>query len=149
MYGVCKSSSQAQGGYNYLMKEEKHINGVDDAQAYHRLKASMMVLGMNAEEEINQVMRLLSAILLLGNIEFEDHGLDQRATIAEQSTEAFQDVAALLQVDETALEWSLTSHLLPSTKNSRELGRRVKDRVASLFNRYVCCQRLAGGVGGS
>lgn len=79
------------------MKEERRITGVDDAQAYHNLKNSMKIVGIQ-DEEIQEVMRLLSAILLLGNIDFVDHGSDERATVASESQQTIQDVAHLLQV---------------------------------------------------
>jgi myosin heavy subunit len=71
----------SEGGYAYLQGEQRCIHGVDDKAAFARLQHSMSGVGMSAAEQ-EQVFRLLSATLLLGEVDFEDHGLDQRATIA-------------------------------------------------------------------
>jgi myosin heavy subunit len=69
------------GGYAYLMREERRVPGVDDAAGFALLRESMRVIGIGDEQQVH-VFRLLSAILLLGEVEFDDHGLDQRATVS-------------------------------------------------------------------
>jgi len=66
--------------------------------------------------------------------------LDQRATIA--NPQVLQDVAELLQVDATELEWALTSSVLAINNADGDHKRRVKDRVGSLFNRDSLAKEL-------
>lgn len=86
--------------------------GSDDSIAFDELRNAMKVLGFKARH-VSSIFRLLSAILLLGNLRFEDRG--ERDLNSESAWVANHDVldtvAALLGIEAEDLERGLTNKL--------------------------------------
>lgn len=85
----------------------------DDSIAFEDLRAAMKILGFKPRH-VSSIFRLLSAILVLGNLEFGDHP-DQREFQAEPAWVANRDVldkaAGLLGVQPDDLERALTNQV--------------------------------------
>lgn len=91
--------------YHYLNQSGCiEIEKVNDAEAFGDLKIAMTVLGIKDETQ-ESIFRALSAILLLGNVEFKSDGKDGCVVTnpAELAT-----VAELLGVDTAKLNTTLT-----------------------------------------
>lgn len=86
--------------------------GSDDSIAFDELRAAMKVLGFKPRY-ISAIFRLLSAILLLGNITFEDRGerdlSSESAWVANRET--LDAAAELLGISATDLERGLTNRV--------------------------------------
>ena len=80
------------------------IDDLDDAESYRVVQQAMGVVGAS-ESERASVFRLLSGILLLGNVDFEDSGA---AGSQVTSGDELGKVAELLQVDPDEPEKALT-----------------------------------------
>ncbi|KAL9934758.1 hypothetical protein V8E36_006533 [Tilletia maclaganii] len=118
----------------------------DDSIAMDELRASMKILGFK-QKHIASIFSLLSAILLLGNIEFADPGaradLDSEAAHVSNRA-ALEDAAELLGVDIDTLEQALTTRtrfvrkelVCTYLKADAAAGQRdnlVRDLYATLF----------------
>jgi len=96
----------------HVMKPENYaylstctsIDDMDDTESYDVVQQAMSVVGVSEAEQAS-VFRLLSGILLLGNVDFEDSGA---AGSQVASGDELGKVAALLQVDADELEKALT-----------------------------------------
>ncbi|CAM9520796.1 unnamed protein product, partial [Discosporangium mesarthrocarpum] len=98
--------------YEFLMKEERIIPGVDDAEEFPKLKEAMLSMGIKREEQCN-LFKLLSGVLATGNVTFQDHGDGNRATVMDRSPEgALHLTAKMMGVDAEALEKALTTATL-------------------------------------
>ena len=91
--------------YNYLKGSKCFdIDGVDDKEEFEIVKGAFATLGLTAEQQ-QHVLRVVSAILMLGNVEVAED--DNRvATIA--SEEELEIVAGLLGMDTGELQRGLT-----------------------------------------
>ncbi|CAD6906470.1 unnamed protein product [Tilletia controversa] len=118
----------------------------DDSIAMDDLRAAMKILGFKAKHTAS-IFSLLSAILLLGNIEFADPGArsdidSEAAHVANRAT--LEDAADLLGVDPDTLEQALTSRTrfvrkelvctyLTADAAVRQRDNLVRDLYATLF----------------
>jgi myosin heavy subunit len=97
-----------------LLKPEKYhylnqsgcieIENVNDGEAFGDLKIAMTVLGITIETQ-DSIFRVLSAVLLLGNVEFKSDGKDG-CVVTNPADLA--SVAELLGVDTARLTTTLT-----------------------------------------
>lgn len=62
--------------YAYLKNSNWFINGVDDKEEFKSLISSFKIMGLNGNEQ-NDIFRLVSSILHLGNIEIGQESIDQ------------------------------------------------------------------------
>lgn len=53
-----------------------------------------------SEAQINEIFKILSAILLIGNIKFDLREMDDSAVLSKQSVDTAKKVASLLGVNE-------------------------------------------------
>lgn len=91
--------------YHYLNQSGCiSLDKVDDGELFGNVRIAMTVLGISNETQ-DSIFRVLSAVLLLGNIEFKSDG---KEGCAIKSTEELSSVAALLNVDGAALSNALT-----------------------------------------
>ncbi|XP_068165927.1 unconventional myosin-VIIb-like [Antennarius striatus] len=91
-------------------------DGRDDAADFQRICSAMGVFF--SERERLQVLKLLAAILHLGNVRFQantDRNLETSDVI---TWERFSAAAALLEVDQCLLAWSLTHRSLTTSRDS-------------------------------
>ena len=96
------------------------VKGFDDADEYLQMRSAMGLVGFSEEQQV-ACMRLVGAVLSLGNITFGGGGAagskPHRAT-AGAGHDALVASAKLLGVDTTALEKALTHHTITSAMES-------------------------------
>jgi len=59
------------GDYNYLKGSEETSPGFDDSESFQKIKETMNLIGLSKETQ-ESYFRILSAILLVGNLIFEE-----------------------------------------------------------------------------
>jgi hypothetical protein len=93
--------------YKYLTQSNKTIiKNVDDAEVFKDTLEGME--NIFEKKYINQIFRILSAILLLGNIEFVDNE-DDSTSISKSSEDLIKKISSLLEIDGQQLhEYLLT-----------------------------------------
>ncbi|KAM9323016.1 unconventional myosin-VIIa-like [Pholidichthys leucotaenia] len=79
----------------------------DDAKDYKRINAGMKILTFS-ESHCQEILKLLAAILHLGNVSFEGTTKDNLETSDVSQSEHFSMVASLLEVQKSSLATSLT-----------------------------------------
>eukprot|EP00929_Paragymnodinium_shiwhaense_P013635 TRINITY_DN121480_c0_g1_i1.p1 TRINITY_DN121480_c0_g1~~TRINITY_DN121480_c0_g1_i1.p1 ORF type:complete len:1589 (+),score=477.23 TRINITY_DN121480_c0_g1_i1:91-4857(+) len=79
--------------YRYLQEGQTTAPGVDDKRCFEELREAFAALGMDAAKQL-EVFKVVGAVLLLGNLDFEAEGEGSRLINAEAAVEA----AALLGV---------------------------------------------------
>lgn len=104
--------------YKYLMYDAHHRESMENpAFTLDLVRAAMISAGFS-EENMDDIFSLLSGILSLGNLEFEDNGDDLLATTVLVSNQRTLDVSAqLFQVKPSALNDALVSHKLYQGSN--------------------------------
>ncbi|KAJ3408544.1 cytochrome c oxidase subunit 1 [Chytridiales sp. JEL 0842] len=100
-----KYNLQFAKDYNYLSKSEcTEIEGVSDKSKFENLRLAMTVLKMSSAE-IDGIMRALSAILWIGNIEFKDSANMESVTVG--TPDIVKTIADLLAINEKKLSEAL------------------------------------------
>lgn len=90
--------------YHYLNQSGCiDIDGVDDSKHFEELKLALTVLNITPED-LDGLLRSLSAVLHIGNMEYEE-GSNDSAKI--KTTQTFQKIIKLLEIDEKELSNSL------------------------------------------
>ncbi|ULT80565.1 hypothetical protein L3Y34_010855 [Caenorhabditis briggsae] len=79
--------------YRFLVNHGITLPNVDDVQEFHSTLNSMKIMGF-ADEEISSILRVVSAILLLGNLEFTQEKKSDQAML--QDDRVIQKVCHLL-----------------------------------------------------
>ncbi|TDH65436.1 hypothetical protein CCR75_008602 [Bremia lactucae] len=122
-YELCRGSSVSERHalrledvttYTYLNQSNcvERLDGVDDSASYLVTRRAMSSIGMTTEEQLN-VMKIVSAVLHLGNVTFKmdtRHGTkDDDASVVDMNTCGMnlEAVCVLLGVDETVLQSTL------------------------------------------
>ena len=100
--------------YAYLREGPADAEGINDADEWSATTNKMEILGF-AQEQQTSVFRLLSGVLLMGNIEFVDGDKDQQKA-ADPALLA--KVAELFKVGKEQLENALTSRKVSSGRGS-------------------------------
>ncbi|XP_038618715.1 unconventional myosin-XV [Tachyglossus aculeatus] len=83
------------------------IPGKSDADDFRRLLGAMEVLSFSAEDQ-NNIFRILSSILHLGNVYFEKYETDAQEVASVVSAREIQVVAELLQISPEGLQKAIT-----------------------------------------
>ncbi|PWN53759.1 hypothetical protein IE53DRAFT_108130 [Violaceomyces palustris] len=117
----------------------------DDSIAMDELRAAMKVLGFK-QKHTNAIFSLLSAILLLSNVQFSDHnGFDSNSEAAHiTNKDVLEDAADLLGVNPEDLELALTTKsrfvrkelvtsLLGASASAAQRDGLMRDLYATLF----------------
>lgn len=92
--------------YNYLNKTQCYtIDGVNDCAMFDSLRMAMSVLNME-QESCDGLFSVLSAILWLGNLQFQcdEGGQNEQCHLTENDLEIIKIVADLLGVEKQMLE---------------------------------------------
>lgn len=99
--------------YEYLNQSEcyERLDGVDDSVSYRATRRAMSSIGMSPEEQLN-VMKIVSAVLHLGNVCFttatRNGGKDDASVVdMESSGESVRSICQLLGVEEEVLRSTL------------------------------------------
>ena len=126
--------------YLYLTADgrgEEYADNVDDNKEFEDVMAAMKLIDMD-ENEINQVFMLLSGILWLGNIQFQDSGsYDQSAVVTDPSMADY--VANCFQVDSSQLQESM---LVKELKMGREITKKTLNVVQATNSRNSVAQGI-------
>uniref|UniRef100_K3WGN2 Myosin motor domain-containing protein n=1 Tax=Globisporangium ultimum (strain ATCC 200006 / CBS 805.95 / DAOM BR144) TaxID=431595 RepID=K3WGN2_GLOUD len=118
-YELCKGASNEDRDalilrdvteYKYLNTSECYIrlDGVDDAKSYQETRHAMTSIGMDNDEQLH-VMRVVSAVLHLGNVHFVSEKGRDSSTIdsSSSSLESLQAICKLLGVEQEVLHSTL------------------------------------------
>ncbi|EKG22286.1 hypothetical protein MPH_00353 [Macrophomina phaseolina MS6] len=111
MFGV-----QPPQSYVYTSKSQCYdVDGIDDLAEFKDTINAMNIIGMTQDEQDN-VFRMLSAILWLGNVTFVEND-EGNAAISDQSVVDF--VAYLLEVDSAHVNKALTQRVMETSRGGR------------------------------
>eukprot|EP01132_Coremiostelium_polycephalum_P001010 gene1010-1280_t len=125
--GASKKEQEEFGIYGpenfaYLTKGNTlDIDGVDDVEEFQLTRNAMNVIGITQQEQ-HGIFKLISAILWLGNVEFNEQSGD-KAVVADQSVLDF--VAQLLDVP---------SHFLKTALEFRQMETRHGNQRGTQYN---------------
>lgn len=124
-YQFAKGASQAHReslgvqqpqSYVYTSKSQCYdVDGIDDLAEFKDTINAMNIIGMSQPEQDN-VFRMLSAILWLGNVTFVEND-EGNAAISDQSVVDF--VAYLLEVDAAHVNKALTQRVMETSRGGR------------------------------
>ncbi|XP_034557968.1 unconventional myosin-VIIa-like [Notolabrus celidotus] len=84
-----------------------NCEGRDDATDYRRIRSAMKILNFS-ESQCQEILKLLAAILHLGNVSFEANTENNLETSDVSKSEHFSIAASLLEVQKSSLATSLT-----------------------------------------
>ena len=124
-YQFTKAASQAHRtnfgvqpptGYSYTSKSKCYdVQGIDDIADFKETTNAMKVIGM-AQEEQDEIFRMLAAVLWIGNISYKEND-EGNAEVADQSVIDF--VAYLLEVDSAAVNKAMTTRTIETSRGGR------------------------------
>eukprot|EP00741_Cyanophora_paradoxa_P005762 tig00000113_g5584.t1 len=146
-YQLCAGASAEEkaalhlGGvddYAYLQNGSSHkIEGVDDAADFQHVKAAMTLIGFDVREQ-RAMFRIVSAILHLGNITFDEREDGEASAISEDGRKQLEVVCELLEVDLPTLEEGLCSRTMSGGQG--DAGTRKPSSRPSLDPRAVAAK---------
>lgn len=91
------------------------VAGIDDRADFAETTSAMNIIGLSADEQ-NNVLRMLAAILWIGNVQFAENA-EGNAEIADAGVPDF--VAYLLEVDAAAVNKALTIRIMETQRGGR------------------------------
>ncbi|CAD6193083.1 unnamed protein product [Caenorhabditis auriculariae] len=113
--------------YRFLVNGGVTLPNVDDAQEFHSTIQSMKIMGFS-EEEVTSVMRVVSATLLLGNLEFFQEKKSDQAILPDDRV--IQKVCHLLGLPVIELS---KAFLRPRIKVGREFVNKSQSKEQAEF----------------
>jgi len=117
----------APDAYSYLNKGRCYTaDGIDDEQAFKQTKHAMKIVGID-EQLQDQIFRLLSAILLLGNLNFTTGTGNSGCSVSDKSVA--KTIGELMGVDPILLEQSLVSRMISTGQGARVSNYQVPQNV--------------------
>lgn len=124
-YQLTKGASSAQRdayglqgpeAYAYTSKSGcLEVPGIDDTVDWAETLKAMQIVGLTQEEQDN-ILRMLAAVLWIGNVEFAPND-EGNARVRDSSVTDF--VAYLLEVDATRVANALTSRIMETQRGGR------------------------------
>ncbi|KAL4325128.1 hypothetical protein GQ457_11G013230 [Hibiscus cannabinus] len=124
-YQLCAGAPQTLRERLYLKKADEYnylsqsnclvINDVDDAQEFHKLMEALDNVRISKEEK-DQVLKMLAAVLWLGNISFQV--IDNENHVGASIDEALINAARLLGCASNDLNQALCAHTTDADKGS-------------------------------
>ncbi|XP_072219091.1 unconventional myosin-VIIb-like [Leuresthes tenuis] len=122
--------------YNFLIKGNCiECEGRDDAKDFSRIRSAMKTLTFS-EIQFQEILKLLAAILHLGNVSFEASTQNNLETSDVCKSEHFTFAASLLQVNNSSLATSLT-HRTFMTNKERVTKPLNSDQAADCRDAFV------------
>ena len=107
---------QGPDAYAYTSKSKcLDVPGIDDVADWRETINAMNVIGLSTTEQ-DQILRMLAAILWIGNVQFAEDG-EGNAAVADDSVTAF--VAYLLEVDQGTVNKALTQRVMETQRGGR------------------------------
>ncbi|KAI0033976.1 microfilament motor [Vararia minispora EC-137] len=107
---------QGPDSYSYTADSDcLEVEGINDVKDFAETMQAMQVIGLTDDEQ-NGILRMLSAILWLGNIKYNERD-DGNAEVADQGTVDF--IAYLLEVDPALVQKVLTTKVVETQRGGR------------------------------
>ncbi|KAJ1613731.1 unconventional myosin [Cryptosporidium canis] len=119
--------------YKFINPECLDVETIDDVQDFKDVMQSFKTMGLS-DSQIEDILSLVSGILLLGNVEIEPEDVGggvEGAKIAESSRESFNNSMELCKLDKEAVEKELIIKISYAGKNVIE-GRFRPDETRML-----------------
>ncbi|CAJ0583352.1 unnamed protein product, partial [Mesorhabditis spiculigera] len=113
--------------YRYLNNGYIQLPNVDDSVEFQNTIKSMKIMGFS-DEEVASVLRVVSAVLLLGNIEIKQERNSDQAIMPEDKV--IQKASHLLGVNVTELQ---KAFLRPRIKVGRDFVQKAQNKEATEF----------------
>ncbi|KAK7113791.1 hypothetical protein V1264_013012 [Littorina saxatilis] len=113
--------------YNYLSHGHMPVTNVDDSQEFRSLVESMTIMGF-APEDQSALLRVLSAVLLMGCLQFKQERNSDQATLPDNT--AAQKFCHLLGVPVTAMTQAF---LKPKIKVGRDFVTKAQTKAQVEF----------------
>ena len=104
-------------GFRYTQDGLGQVEGVDDAQEYTASTEKLDVLGLGGESQV-RMLRLICAVLMMGNVEFEKVAGSADEKFAVGTADVLKAVCSLLEVEPNLLEAKLTMRTISTGKGS-------------------------------
>ncbi len=135
--------SDKPGDYGYLKKSRTTISGVDDAAEWRMLQSAFSTVGFTDEEQLD-ILRVVAAILHIGNVEVQGDSSGGQARISDLSH--LEKVAHLLGAPVTDLQRAI---LRPTAKAGREVVQQARSKEQADDELASLCKTLYERVFGS
>ncbi|XP_030052520.1 unconventional myosin-Ia isoform X2 [Microcaecilia unicolor] len=111
--------------YDYLNKDPRSLEGMEDADKFQTVKNAMEIIGFS-EAEVTSVLQIVAVVLKLGNIQlnnqFQANGTDS-CYVTE--TKVLQEICQLISLDADVLENAFCSRTLEAKKEKVVTGLNV------------------------
>ncbi|KAJ8918892.1 hypothetical protein NQ315_016794 [Exocentrus adspersus] len=118
--------------YYYLNKSCYTLENVDESYEFSRLKQSMEMVGFTAEKQ-RRLFSVLSAVLLLGNVEFQPRksAYHHDEAVGVKNPEVVSLISELLRVKQETLMQALTAKRARASGETLVINYRLPEAVAS------------------
>lgn len=118
--------------YYYLNKSCYSLDNVDESYEFSRLKQSMEMVGFTAEKQ-RRLFSVLSAVLLLGNVEFQPRksAYHHDESVAVKNPEVVSLISELLRVKQETLLQALTAKRARASGETLVINYRLPEAIAS------------------
>ncbi|XP_031335127.1 unconventional myosin-IXa-like isoform X2 [Photinus pyralis] len=119
--------------YNYLNKSGcLALDNVDESYEFSRLKQSMEMVGFTAEKQ-RRLFSVLSAVLLLGNVQFQPRkaAYHHDEAVGVKNPEVVLLISELLRVKQETLLQALTSKRARASGETLVINYRLPEAIAS------------------
>lgn len=119
--------------YNYLNRSGCYtVDNVDESYEFSRLKQSMEMVGFTTEKQ-RRLFSVLSAVLLLGNVEFQPRksAYHHDEAVAVKNPEVVQLISNLLRVKQETLLAALTAKRARASGETLVINYKLPEAIAS------------------
>ena len=107
---------QEPSAYSYTANSKcLDVEGINDVSDFQETLRAMDIIGITGDEQ-NDILRMLAAVLWLGNVSFVENE-QGNSVVADQGVPDF--VAYLLEVDPTAVTKALTERIVETQRGGR------------------------------
>ncbi|EEC15052.1 myosin-IX, putative [Ixodes scapularis] len=117
--------------YHYLNQSQCYtLEGTDEAFEYTRLMQSMEMVGFNLDKR-KRLIRVLSAVLHLGNIEFSKSTYHSDEAVQVKNPEVLSLISSLLGVKEETLNSALTTKRAKAPGETLVISYKMPEAIAT------------------
>ncbi|KAL1505209.1 hypothetical protein ABEB36_004823 [Hypothenemus hampei] len=118
--------------YYYLNKSCLALDNVDESYEFSRLKQSMEMVGFTPEKQ-RRLFSVLSAVLLLGNVEFQPKksAYHHDESVAVKNPDIVHLISELLRVKQETLMQALTAKRARASGETLVINYRLPEAIAS------------------
>ncbi|XP_071814325.1 uncharacterized protein [Apostichopus japonicus] len=122
--------------YKFMSAGNVHVPGLEDVQEFQTTVDAMKIMNIS-EDDVASILRILSAVLLFGNIEFKQERNSDQAALPDNTD--LQKLCRLLGLNPTDMQKAL---LKPKIKVGRDYVNKAQTKEQVEF----ACQALAKAV---